>query len=117
GDLLCLADVDLQRRHPGLPERGRSAVRSLRLCPARADLDGHDGGGLAPRSPRENRADRGESPARRGARRLMRWVRLGLLLCGTALFLRLLLHVGPRAVLRAFPALSRALRIIFIYPS
>ena len=46
----------------------------------------------------------------------MRWVRLGLLLCGTALFLGLLVHVGPRAVGEAFTELSWRLLIILVFP-
>src|SRR5207245_2820894 len=43
-------------------------------------------------------------------------VRLGLLLCGTALFLGLLVHVGPRAVGEAFTELSWRLLIILVFP-
>ena len=46
----------------------------------------------------------------------MRWVRLGLLLCGTALFLGLLVHVGPGAVAQAFADLSWRLLIILVFP-
>jgi len=46
----------------------------------------------------------------------MRWVRLGLLLCGTALFLGLLVHIGPGAVAQAFADLSWRLLVILVFP-
>ncbi len=46
----------------------------------------------------------------------MRWVRLGLLVCGAALFLWLLATIGPGAVLQAFTELSWRLLIIVVFP-
>ena len=46
----------------------------------------------------------------------MRLVRLGLLLCGAALFLWLLASIGPGAVIQAFTDLSWRLLIIMVFP-
>ncbi len=46
----------------------------------------------------------------------MRLVRLGLLLCGAALFLWLLVSIGPGAVVQAFTDLSWRLLIILVFP-
>jgi uncharacterized protein (TIRG00374 family) len=46
----------------------------------------------------------------------MRLVRLGLLLCGAALFLWLLASIGPGAVVQAFTDLSWRLLIILVFP-
>jgi uncharacterized protein (TIRG00374 family) len=46
----------------------------------------------------------------------MRLVRLGLLLCGAALFLWLLARIGPGAVIQAFTDLSWRLLIILVFP-
>jgi uncharacterized protein (TIRG00374 family) len=46
----------------------------------------------------------------------MRLVRLGLLLCGAALFLWLLFSIGPGAVVQAFRDLSWRLLIILVFP-
>jgi uncharacterized protein (TIRG00374 family) len=46
----------------------------------------------------------------------MRWLRLGLLACGAALFLWLLAAIGPGAVVQAFSDLSWRLLIILVFP-
>jgi glycosyltransferase 2 family protein len=46
----------------------------------------------------------------------MRWVRLGLFVCGAALFLWLLATIGPGAVVQAFTDLSWRLLIILVFP-
>lgn len=46
----------------------------------------------------------------------MRLVRLGLLLCGAALFLWLLASIGPGAVVQAFTDLSWRLLVIVVFP-
>jgi uncharacterized protein (TIRG00374 family) len=46
----------------------------------------------------------------------MRWVRLGLLFCGAALFLWLLAAIGPGAVVQAFTDLSWRLLVILVFP-
>jgi uncharacterized protein (TIRG00374 family) len=46
----------------------------------------------------------------------MRLVRLGLLVCGAALFLWLLVSIGPGAVIQAFTDLSWRLLIILVFP-
>lgn len=46
----------------------------------------------------------------------MRLVRLGLLLCGAALFLWLLVSIGPGAVVQAFTDLSWRLLVILVFP-
>ena len=46
----------------------------------------------------------------------MRWVRLGLFVCGAALFLWLLASIGPGAVVQAFTDLSWRLLIILVFP-
>ena len=47
----------------------------------------------------------------------MRLVRLGLLLCGAALFLWLLVSIGPGAIIQAFRDLSWRLLIILVFLS
>lgn len=47
---------------------------------------------------------------------LMRLVRLGLLVCGAALFVWLLATIGPGAVIQAFADLSWRLLIILVFP-
>jgi hypothetical protein len=46
----------------------------------------------------------------------MRLVRLGLLVCGAALFVWLLATIGPGAVVQAFADLSWRLLIILVFP-
>jgi len=46
----------------------------------------------------------------------MRLVRLGLLVCGAALFVWLLATIGPRAIVQAFAELSWRLLIILVFP-
>ena len=46
----------------------------------------------------------------------MRWVRLGLFVCGAALFVWLLASIGPGAVVQAFTDLSWRLLIILVFP-
>jgi len=46
----------------------------------------------------------------------MRWLRLGLLVCGAALFVWLLAAIGPGAVVQAFTDLSWRLLIILVFP-
>lgn len=46
----------------------------------------------------------------------MRWIRLGLLLCGAALFLWLVVSIGPAAILQAFADLSWRLLVILAFP-
>jgi uncharacterized protein (TIRG00374 family) len=46
----------------------------------------------------------------------MRWVRLGLLFCGAALFVWLVATIGPGVVIQAFTDLSWRLLVILVFP-
>ena len=46
----------------------------------------------------------------------MRWIRLGLLLCGAALFLWLVASIGLQAIVQAFADLSWRLLIVLVFP-
>src|SRR5712691_1278258 len=116
GDLFRPPRIRLQCRHAGVAERGRPAVRSPRVPAPRPDLDRHDGGDMAAGAPREDRPHRSPGETGRGTRNLMRWVRLGLFVCGAALFLWLLASIGPGAVVQAFTDLSWRLLIILVFP-
>jgi glycosyltransferase 2 family protein len=47
---------------------------------------------------------------------VIRWIRLGLFICGAALFVWLLATIGPGAVVQAFSDLSWRLLIILVFP-
>jgi uncharacterized protein (TIRG00374 family) len=47
---------------------------------------------------------------------VIRWIRLGLFVCGAALFVWLLAAIGPGAVVQAFSDLSWRLLIILVFP-
>jgi putative membrane protein len=47
---------------------------------------------------------------------VIRWIRLGLFVCGAALFVWLLATIGPGAVVQAFSDLSWRLLIILVFP-
>src|SRR5207247_10633181 len=108
--------VRLQCRHPGVAECRRPSVRSPRLSAARPDLDSHDRGDVAAGAARKDRSHRGTGQAGRGARGVIRWIQLGLFVCGAALFVWLLAAIGPGAVVQAFSDLSWRLLIILVFP-
>src|SRR3970282_489436 len=72
--------------------------------------------GVGAGSAREDPPHRGQGKAGQGARPLMRRVRLGLLVCGAALFVWRLAPIGPGAVVQAFAELSWRLLIILVFP-
>ncbi len=47
---------------------------------------------------------------------MIRWIRLGLFVCGAALFVWLLATIGPGTVIQAFSDLSWRLLIILVFP-
>src|SRR5215470_1533768 len=116
GDLLRLPHVRVQRGHAALRERGRPPLRQLRLHPSRSHLDHHHGGRMAARAVRPDRSHRVPGPPRRAAADLMRLLRLGLLLAGAALFVWLVVEIGPDAVVQAFRDLSWRLLVILVFP-
>src|SRR4030095_16789920 len=116
GDVLRPPHVHLQRRHPDLAEHRGPALRFLRLHSARPRLDGLHRPGVGARADGPDRPHRGQGEGGRDARHLMRLVRLGLLLCGAALFLWLVVSIGPGAIIQAFRDLSWGPLIILFFP-
>src|SRR5262249_56573849 len=74
------------------------------------------GGGVAARAVRRHRSHRVPGPPRRDAADLMRLLRLSLLLAGAALFVWLVVSIGPGAVVQAFRDLSWRLLVILVFP-